>query len=180
MKFCYQVRTMFKNISPDLVRSGRTCPVNLGVHSCPVRKLICPVRLSPRRYPYKMSNIKFVQSGSLLYSLPKSKTSKQPSIEVSNSIKKLALSITIRDVTVGEFLVRTLQCWAESAPPCWNRIKVSENIGATAVEPVASAVTSLFQKVRKYSEATQYCVHSGLQQIKGSLANKEILISTIS
>ena len=43
----YLVGKMFKNISPDSVRSGRTCPVNLGVPSCPVRKLICPVRLSP-------------------------------------------------------------------------------------------------------------------------------------
>ena len=38
---------MFKNVSPDLVRSGRTCPANLGVRSCPVKKLICPVRSSP-------------------------------------------------------------------------------------------------------------------------------------
>ena len=42
MKFCYLVCKMFNN----LVRSGRTCPANLGVQSCPVRKLICPVRLS--------------------------------------------------------------------------------------------------------------------------------------
>ena len=38
---------MFRNISPDSVRSGRTCPANLDVRSCPVRKLICPVRSSP-------------------------------------------------------------------------------------------------------------------------------------
>ena len=38
---------MSKNISPDSVRCGRTCPANLGVRSCPVRKLICPVRSSP-------------------------------------------------------------------------------------------------------------------------------------
>ena len=38
---------MFRIISPDSVPSGRTCPANLGVRSCPVRKLICPVRLSP-------------------------------------------------------------------------------------------------------------------------------------
>ena len=38
---------MSKNINPDSVQSGRTCPANLGVRSCPVRKLICPVRLSP-------------------------------------------------------------------------------------------------------------------------------------
>ena len=41
---------MFKNVSPDLVRSGRTCPANLGVRSCPVRKLICPVRSSPNEW----------------------------------------------------------------------------------------------------------------------------------
>ena len=29
----YFVCKMFKNISPDLVRSGRTCPANLGVRS---------------------------------------------------------------------------------------------------------------------------------------------------
>ena len=34
---------MFKNISPDSVRSGK-----LGVQSCPVKKLICPVRSSPK------------------------------------------------------------------------------------------------------------------------------------
>ena len=28
---------MFRNICPDSVRSGRTCPANLGVRSCPVR-----------------------------------------------------------------------------------------------------------------------------------------------
>ena len=38
---------MSRNISPDSVRSGRTCLANLGVRSCPVRKLICPVRWSP-------------------------------------------------------------------------------------------------------------------------------------
>ena len=32
---------------------------------------------------------------------------------------------------------------AESAPPGWNRVKVSENLGATVVAPVAPAVTSL-------------------------------------
>ena len=43
----YLVHKMFKNLSPNSVRSGRTCPANLGVRSCPVRKLICPVRSSP-------------------------------------------------------------------------------------------------------------------------------------
>ena len=45
--FVYLYGKMSKNISPDSVRSGRTCPANLGVRTCPVRKLICPVRLSP-------------------------------------------------------------------------------------------------------------------------------------
>ena len=46
----YLMRDLVKylrNRSPDSVRSGRTCPANLGVRSCPVRKLICPVRSSP-------------------------------------------------------------------------------------------------------------------------------------
>ena len=40
---------MFKDVSPDLVLSGRTCPANLGVWSCPVRKLVCPLRFSPTK-----------------------------------------------------------------------------------------------------------------------------------
>ena len=35
------------------------------------------------------------------------------------------------------------QWWAEFAHPGWNRVKVSENLGATAVAPVAPVVTSL-------------------------------------
>ena len=34
---------------------------------------------------------------------------------------------------MGNFLVRPLQWWAESATSGWNRIKVSENLGATTV-----------------------------------------------
>ena len=45
--FVYLYGKIFEIISPDSVRSGRTCPANLGVRSCPVRKLICPVRSSP-------------------------------------------------------------------------------------------------------------------------------------
>ena len=37
-------------MSLDLVWSGRTCLANLGVRSCLVRKLICPVRSSPSAY----------------------------------------------------------------------------------------------------------------------------------
>ena len=43
----FLIINMFENISPDSVRSGRTCPANLGVWSCLVRILIWPVRLSP-------------------------------------------------------------------------------------------------------------------------------------
>ena len=50
--------------SPDLVRSGRTCPANLGVRSCPVRKLICPVRSSPNfGNTYKKSTVWSVNDG---------------------------------------------------------------------------------------------------------------------
>ena len=35
------------------------------------------------------------------------------------------------------------QWWAESAPSGWNRVKLSENLGATAVAPVAPVDTSL-------------------------------------
>ena len=45
----YLVGKMFKNIGPETVRSGRTCPANLGVRSgILMRKLICPVRSSPK------------------------------------------------------------------------------------------------------------------------------------
>ena len=47
----YLVSEMFKDISPGSIRSSRTCPAYLGIRSCPVRKLICPVRLSPRFQP---------------------------------------------------------------------------------------------------------------------------------
>ena len=42
----WQVKCL-RNRSPDSVGSGRTCLANLGVRSCLVRKLICPVQLSP-------------------------------------------------------------------------------------------------------------------------------------
>ena len=41
------------------------------------------------------------------------------------------------------------QWWAESVPPGWNRVKVSENLGATPVAPVAHVDTSLLYKFRK-------------------------------
>ena len=48
-----------------------------------------------------------------------------------------------RDVTTGKIQVQPLQWWAKSAPHGWDRVKVSEKIGATAVAPVAPADTSL-------------------------------------
>ena len=39
--------------------------------------------------------------------------------------------------------MRPLRWWAESAPPGGNRVKVSENLGATSVAPVAPVDTSL-------------------------------------
>ena len=40
-------------------------------------------------------------------------------------------------------MMRPLRWWAKSAPLGWDRVKVSENVGATAVAPVAPVVTSL-------------------------------------
>ena len=39
--------------------------------------------------------------------------------------------------------MRPLRWWAESAPPGGDRVKVSENLGATSVAPVAPVDTSL-------------------------------------
>ena len=39
--------------------------------------------------------------------------------------------------------MRPLRWWAESAPLGWDRVRASENLGATAVAPVAPVVTSL-------------------------------------
>ena len=39
--------------------------------------------------------------------------------------------------------MRPRQWWAESAPLGWNRVKVSENLGVTAVAPIAPVDTSL-------------------------------------
>ena len=52
----YLAGKMFKNICLDSVWSGRTCLANLDVRSCPVRKLIYLVRLSPN---FEISNSKF-------------------------------------------------------------------------------------------------------------------------
>ena len=44
---------------------------------------------------------------------------------------------------MGIIQVRPLRWWIESVPPGWDRAKVSENLGATLVAPVAPADTSL-------------------------------------
>ena len=51
--------------------------------------------------------------------------------------------VKTRDVTVEIFQLRPLQWLAESAPLGWDRVKVSDNLGATSVAPVAPVVTSL-------------------------------------
>ena len=48
-----------------------------------------------------------------------------------------------RDVTTGKFLVQPLQWLAESAPLGWDRVKVSDNLGATVVAMVAPVDISL-------------------------------------
>ena len=47
---------------------------------------------------------------------------------------------------MGKFWVQPLGFWAEYAPPPlpgWNRVKVSENLGATVVVPVTTAECSM-------------------------------------
>ena len=52
--------------------------------------------------------------------------------------------ITVQRCNRGEIFGAThSMLGAESAPPGWNRVKVSENLGATAVAPVAPVITSL-------------------------------------
>ena len=51
--------------------------------------------------------------------------------------------------------MRPLQWWAESAPPGGDRVKVSENLGATEVAPVAPVVTSLVD--------TNFCLAADLK-----------------
>ena len=54
-----------------------------------------------------------------------------------------------RDVTTGKYLLRPLWWWAVSAPLGWDRVKASENLGATSVALVAPVVTSLEFSVLK-------------------------------
>ena len=48
-----------------------------------------------------------------------------------------------RDVATGKIYAQLRQCLAESAPTCWNRFRVSEKLGESAVVPVAPVDTSL-------------------------------------
>ena len=66
VKFCYLVCKMFKNVSPDLVWSSRTCLANLGVQSCPVRKFICSVRLRPTPLDFQIFRLPWIIVGSRL------------------------------------------------------------------------------------------------------------------
>ena len=50
---------MFKDVSSDSALSGRTCLANLGVWSCLVRKLVCPVRFRPIKM--RRNNQKVIQ-----------------------------------------------------------------------------------------------------------------------
>ena len=47
--------------------------------------------------------------------------------------------------------MRSLQWWAESAPPGGDRVKVSENLGATSIAPIAPVDTSLLKIPRSGS-----------------------------
>ena len=40
--------------------------------------------------------------------------------------------------------MQPLRWWVESAPPVGDRVKVSENLGATSVAPVTPVDTSLY------------------------------------
>ena len=95
---------MLKNISPDLVQLGRTCPANFGVRSCTVRKLICPVRLSPTE---SGESVKFIENTTLdierLNYFPKMIQT------VGNFMKK-------RNIQKSLWLGETSSAWGSGAP----------------------------------------------------------------
>ena len=47
------------------------------------------------------------------------------------------------DITTRKCYLQPLRWWAKSAVIVWDSVKVFENLGATAVAPVAPVVTSL-------------------------------------
>ena len=86
----YMLGKMFKNLSLDSVRSGgKTCPVNLGVRYCPVKKLICPVSSEP--YFQLFTTHSFTNSRKYTLNLPASMT---PLVEHPLLTGTLLLSMT--------------------------------------------------------------------------------------
>ena len=68
-------------------------------------------------------------------------------------------------------------------PPGWNRVKVSENLGATAVVPVASVDTSL-KSIRlyhyiefKHSLARNINIHFILRLFKCGFCKKSLIMN---
>ena len=61
-----------------------------------------------------------------------------------------------RDISLGKILVQPLWCWVESAPHGWNRVNVSEILGATPVALVVLVVTSLGPSCVHYLLAVPY------------------------
>ena len=83
------------------------------------------------------------------------------------------LRIKSRDITTRKIYVRTCQWWAESAPPGCNRVKVSQNLGATAVAPVAPVDTSLAYVARRFKFKEFPANFASIpKQIKNSLTFK--------
>ena len=64
-------------------------------------------------------------------------------IVLQSTKTKTVSELLIRNVTTAKIWVLPLQWWVESAPSGCNRVKVSQNLGATAVAPVAPVDTSL-------------------------------------
>ena len=69
--------------------------------------------------------------------------------------------------------MQPLQCWAESALPGGDRVKVSENLGATSVAPVAPVDTSLHLFLFLSSLKCQ--TYPSLIHIKGSETYDSVL-----
>ena len=90
------------------------------------------------------------------------------------------LSQILRDVILGKIQVRPLRWWAESAPPGWDRVKVSENLGATSVAPVAPADTSLYVFFFKVHFFLRKLIKGGNQYSRTETIFAEIRYSQVS
>ena len=98
-----------------------------------------------QQWCWPKSCLKLLELSGCLWLIPKLLISHNQ-IETSNTMGselKLLPQSLFRDVTTRKIQVRPCQWWAESAPLGRNRVKVSENLGVTAVAPVAPLVTSL-------------------------------------